>query len=318
MEREPTDRDYEWAASVKGPKSLSGTQRSSSDDDYDDEGGMDGPGYDPEYGSVQARRDADTTPETRAERRERRQQDRFEQQQERQRRRQMIEKTLQAAREALTVAEVRLADCQGDLDTYEERLAQFMEWKPIVTDVLGRDWPEEWYSQQEFAIEAWDVYPEDSRGPSPVHPGDRDQLQSRLDVLRQAVDTARADVDRLAPPPPVVRRPGRPARHGYATRVGETPVQYRIIYKAWENMKSRCSANPTAKTYADYYGRGIRICERWLTSFPNFRDDVLPIFEQTWKLGRKFDRIDNDGNYEPGNVEWRTNTKSNQNRRKPQ
>jgi hypothetical protein len=53
-------------------------------------------------------------------------------------------------------------------------------------------------------------------------------------------------------------------------------------------MKTRCSADPTAKIYADYYGRGIRICERWLTSFTNFRDDVLPIWEKTWKLGRKF------------------------------
>jgi hypothetical protein len=77
-------------------------------------------------------------------------------------------------------------------------------------------------------------------------------------------------------------------------------MQDHPIYIAWENMKQRC-LNPRHIHYGRYGGRGITICDRWLT-FEAFRDDVLP----TWERGLTLDRIDSNGNYEPSNFEWVT------------
>lgn len=73
-------------------------------------------------------------------------------------------------------------------------------------------------------------------------------------------------------------------------------------YMEWANMKARCY-NPNSKQYKDYGGRGITMCERWRKSFEAFYADVseLPNFG---KEGYSINRIDNNGNYEPNNVEW--------------
>jgi hypothetical protein len=68
-------------------------------------------------------------------------------------------------------------------------------------------------------------------------------------------------------------------------------------------MKKRC-AIPSASGYRNYGGRGIRVCERWRESFLAFLDDV-----GCRPTGRhSLDRIDTNGNYEPGNVRWATTT----------
>jgi hypothetical protein len=64
-------------------------------------------------------------------------------------------------------------------------------------------------------------------------------------------------------------------------------------------MRSRCT-NPNTPSWADYGGRGITICDRWLNSFEDFFTDVGHRPTPRHSL----DRIEVNGNYEPGNVRW--------------
>lgn len=80
-------------------------------------------------------------------------------------------------------------------------------------------------------------------------------------------------------------------------------------YKSWSGLKSRC-LNPSNKAFKDYGGRGITVCERWLASFQNFLDD-MGIRPEGLTIGR----IDNDGNYEPGNCRWETKKQQTNNTR---
>lgn len=84
-----------------------------------------------------------------------------------------------------------------------------------------------------------------------------------------------------------------------------SPEQY-----AWSHMKQRCF-NPNNKRYKDYGGRGIKVCDEWVNDFKSFYNYI----GERPSSNHSLDRIDNNGNYEPGNVRWSTYEEQNNNRR---
>jgi hypothetical protein len=76
------------------------------------------------------------------------------------------------------------------------------------------------------------------------------------------------------------------------------------LYRLWTGIKTRIF-NKNSHLYKDYGGRGITICDRWIEiphGFLNFVEDVGERPSPEYSI----DRIDNNGNYEPGNVKWST------------
>lgn len=94
-------------------------------------------------------------------------------------------------------------------------------------------------------------------------------------------------------------------KHGH-TRHGTISPEYR----AWNAMIQRCH-NPNSLSRKYYGGRGIVVCKEWRKSF-------IPFFKhigQRPSPRHSIDRINNDGNYEPGNVRWATKRQQVMNRR---
>ena len=93
-----------------------------------------------------------------------------------------------------------------------------------------------------------------------------------------------------------------------ATKHGGVGTQ---LYTLWMNMRARCldSSHPA---YANYGGRGIKVCNRWQASFEDFREDVGQPPTPNHSLDR---HPNNDGDYEPGNVRWATAAQQGANKR---
>ena len=102
-------------------------------------------------------------------------------------------------------------------------------------------------------------------------------------------------------------------RHGHALHLNGKTHNTRE-YKTWCDMKFRCY-NPKAKQYKNYGGRGIKVCEEWKNSFETFLIYLKTNSMYPKPVGLTIDRINNNGNYEPGNIRWATHSEQNHNQR---
>ncbi len=96
-------------------------------------------------------------------------------------------------------------------------------------------------------------------------------------------------------------------KHGHATGKNGRTAEY----VSWQGMKARCE-NRNHDSWKNYGGRGIKVCPEWRGSFEAFFRHMGAKPSPRYSI----DRINNDGDYEPGNCRWATPLQQIHNRRK--
>lgn len=81
-------------------------------------------------------------------------------------------------------------------------------------------------------------------------------------------------------------------------------------YRVWAGMVQRCT-NPRSDRYGDYGGRGITVCEQWLSSFETFLSDMGIRPGPDYSI----DRINNESSYSKSNCKWSTRSEQQKNKR---
>lgn len=94
------------------------------------------------------------------------------------------------------------------------------------------------------------------------------------------------------------------------TTHGKAANKHSRVYRIWNGMKNRCH-NEKQPHYVRYGGRGIKVCEEWRKSFATFYAYMGDPPTDRHSL----DRLDNNGDYQPGNVRWATSKEQRANRR---
>lgn len=87
-----------------------------------------------------------------------------------------------------------------------------------------------------------------------------------------------------------------------------------VLHNLWSAIVRRCN-DKAYIGYHNYGGRGIVVCHRWLHSYSDFAADIRSSIGERPSSKHSIDRINNNGNYEPGNVRWATPSEQMLNRR---
>ena len=95
-------------------------------------------------------------------------------------------------------------------------------------------------------------------------------------------------------------------KHGQSCKSKTKPTK---TYAAWSSMITRCT-NKNNKSWGNYGGRGVKVCDRWINSFEDFYKDMGDA-----PINYSLDRIDFNGDYDPYNCRWADNKTQSRNRR---
>lgn len=100
-------------------------------------------------------------------------------------------------------------------------------------------------------------------------------------------------------------------KEAYLKAHNNKPFQNKDIVRLRQNMITRCYRE-SSKSYKDYGGRGISICDEWLNSHDAFEKWCM---EHGWEKNLEIDRINNEGDYSPQNCRFVTKRDNCNNRR---